>query len=237
MVGFDNWEVMTSGARPPLTSVDMNLDALGTEAGDSLLRDDGRPQALRRQAAALLAGRAGILRRRDRRRKRRTTMSRSSYAPIPFADVTIAGPFWRERLETVLTRTIPSQHAKLSEAGILESLKLPKPVPAAQDPAQQPQLHHAGVLGLGCRQVDRGGELRARPPARPRHRGEDRRHRRRPRKGAVARRLSQLLVQRARASRTAGPTCATITSSTTPATCSKARSPISARPASASSST
>ncbi len=38
VVGFDNWEVMTSGARPPLTSVDMNLDALGTEAGDSLLQ-------------------------------------------------------------------------------------------------------------------------------------------------------------------------------------------------------
>jgi LacI family transcriptional regulator len=38
VVGFDNWEVMTSGARPPLTSIDMNLDALGTEAGDSLLQ-------------------------------------------------------------------------------------------------------------------------------------------------------------------------------------------------------
>jgi LacI family transcriptional regulator len=38
VVGFDNWEVMTAGARPPLTSVDMNLDALGTEAGDSLLQ-------------------------------------------------------------------------------------------------------------------------------------------------------------------------------------------------------
>ncbi|RBP16224.1 LacI family transcriptional regulator [Roseiarcus fermentans] len=38
VVGFDNWEVMTSGARPPLTSVDMNLDALGTAAGDALLQ-------------------------------------------------------------------------------------------------------------------------------------------------------------------------------------------------------
>ena len=41
----------------------------------------------------------------------------------------MTGPFWRERLDTVLTRTIPSQHAKLKEAGILDSLKLPKPVP------------------------------------------------------------------------------------------------------------
>jgi DUF1680 family protein len=56
-------------------------------------------------------------------------MSSTRYAPIPFSDVTIAGPFWRERLETVLSRTIPSQHAKLEEAGILGSLKLPKPVP------------------------------------------------------------------------------------------------------------
>ena len=38
VVGFDNWEVMTAGARPPLTSVDMNLDALGAEAGHSLLQ-------------------------------------------------------------------------------------------------------------------------------------------------------------------------------------------------------
>jgi DUF1680 family protein len=57
------------------------------------------------------------------------TMSSTRYAPIPFSEVTIAGPFWRERLETVLQRTIPSQHAKLKEVGILESLKLPKPVP------------------------------------------------------------------------------------------------------------
>ncbi|RBP16225.1 hypothetical protein DFR50_106188 [Roseiarcus fermentans] len=56
-------------------------------------------------------------------------MSPSRYAPIPFADVRITGPFWRERLDTVLERTIPSQHAKLAEVGILASLALPKPVP------------------------------------------------------------------------------------------------------------
>jgi LacI family transcriptional regulator len=37
VVGFDNWEVMARGARPPLTSVDMNLDALGRAAGECLL--------------------------------------------------------------------------------------------------------------------------------------------------------------------------------------------------------
>jgi hypothetical protein len=56
-------------------------------------------------------------------------MKKGAYSPVPFADVRISGPFWRERLETVLTRSIPSQHAKLEEVGILGSLKLPKPVP------------------------------------------------------------------------------------------------------------
>ncbi len=37
VIGFDNWEVMTAGARPPLASIDMNLDALGAEAGGCLL--------------------------------------------------------------------------------------------------------------------------------------------------------------------------------------------------------
>jgi LacI family transcriptional regulator len=37
VVGFDNWEVIAEAARPPLTSVDMNLGALGREAGAALL--------------------------------------------------------------------------------------------------------------------------------------------------------------------------------------------------------
>ena len=40
----------------------------------------------------------------------------------------------RERLDTVLTRTIPSQHAKLEEYGMLESLKLPHPPPPLKIP-------------------------------------------------------------------------------------------------------
>jgi DUF1680 family protein len=61
-------------------------------------------------------------------------MTSQSYSPLPFADVAMTGPFWRERLETVLSRTIPSQHAKLEEVGILHSLKLPKPVPPLRIP-------------------------------------------------------------------------------------------------------
>lgn len=37
VVGFDNWNVMTDGARPMLSSVDMNLSELGHEAGRMLL--------------------------------------------------------------------------------------------------------------------------------------------------------------------------------------------------------
>lgn len=37
IVGFDNWGVMVTAARPPLTSIDMNLQALGREAGERLL--------------------------------------------------------------------------------------------------------------------------------------------------------------------------------------------------------
>lgn len=37
IVGFDNWDVIATAARPPLTSVDMNLRELGREAGARML--------------------------------------------------------------------------------------------------------------------------------------------------------------------------------------------------------
>lgn len=37
VVGFDNWEVLAEAARPPLTTVDMNLHDLGQEAARHLL--------------------------------------------------------------------------------------------------------------------------------------------------------------------------------------------------------
>jgi LacI family transcriptional regulator len=37
VVGFDNWEIVAAATRPPLTSVDMNLKALGREAGRIIL--------------------------------------------------------------------------------------------------------------------------------------------------------------------------------------------------------
>ncbi|HET9171363.1 MAG TPA: LacI family DNA-binding transcriptional regulator [Actinospica sp.] len=46
VVGFDNWDVMTEASRPPLTSVDMDLEGLGRQAAELLLSAiDGRPKA------------------------------------------------------------------------------------------------------------------------------------------------------------------------------------------------
>jgi LacI family transcriptional regulator len=37
VVGFDNWEIIAAQARPPLTTIDMNLHDLGREAAERLL--------------------------------------------------------------------------------------------------------------------------------------------------------------------------------------------------------
>jgi len=37
LVGYDNWEVIAAATRPPLTTVDMNLEGLGQAAADHLL--------------------------------------------------------------------------------------------------------------------------------------------------------------------------------------------------------
>ena len=61
----------------------------------------------------------------------------SQFEPVRFVDVKLEGEFWRERLETVLTRTIPSQHVQLGKHGILESLTLPNPPPPLRFPRNQ----------------------------------------------------------------------------------------------------
>jgi DUF1680 family protein len=58
----------------------------------------------------------------------------SDLQPVPFSGVTLTSPFWRERLEVVLSATIPSQWEKLRENGILDSLALPQPVPPLRIP-------------------------------------------------------------------------------------------------------
>ncbi|WP_307835134.1 substrate-binding domain-containing protein [Streptomyces adelaidensis] len=36
VMGFDNWQVLTAGSRPHLTSVDMNLEQVGRVAAQAL---------------------------------------------------------------------------------------------------------------------------------------------------------------------------------------------------------
>lgn len=61
----------------------------------------------------------------------------NKFKPVRFVDVALEGKFWHERLETVLTRTIPSQHVQLGKHGILESLTLPNPPPPLRFPRNQ----------------------------------------------------------------------------------------------------
>jgi uncharacterized protein len=56
------------------------------------------------------------------------------FSPVNFNDVTVTGDFWHERLDTVLTMTIPSQYEQLGENGILESLTIPSPPPPLRIP-------------------------------------------------------------------------------------------------------
>jgi DUF1680 family protein len=61
----------------------------------------------------------------------------SKFKPVRFVDVALEGEFWRERLETVLTRTIPSQHVQLGKHGILDALTLPNPPPPLRFPRNE----------------------------------------------------------------------------------------------------
>jgi LacI family transcriptional regulator len=46
VMGFDNWEILTTNARPPLTSVDMNLQEVGRAAARALFAAlDGSPRS------------------------------------------------------------------------------------------------------------------------------------------------------------------------------------------------
>ena len=51
------------------------------------------------------------------------------YSPVRFNEVKVEGAFWRERLDTVLTRTIPSQYRQLQLHHMLESLDVVQPPP------------------------------------------------------------------------------------------------------------
>jgi LacI family transcriptional regulator, galactose operon repressor len=56
VVGFDNWEAMALGARPPLTTVDTNIDQIGRVAAAHLLTlmDGGEPPRMTVVPASLV---------------------------------------------------------------------------------------------------------------------------------------------------------------------------------------
>jgi len=83
LVGFDNWEVMATASRPPLTTVDMNLNQLGHSAAQELLAAiDGRPShGLRLQPCQLVI-----------RESTSTSTASTSTASTPMASPTTASP-------------------------------------------------------------------------------------------------------------------------------------------------
>jgi LacI family transcriptional regulator len=56
VVGFDNWEIIATATRPALTTIDMNLPALGRQAGLDLLAmiEGGPPPVSRRLPCSLV---------------------------------------------------------------------------------------------------------------------------------------------------------------------------------------
>jgi LacI family transcriptional regulator len=61
VVGFDNWEAMALGARPPLTTVDANIDQIGRVAAAQLLTlmDGGEPPRMTVVPASLVVRDSG----------------------------------------------------------------------------------------------------------------------------------------------------------------------------------
>jgi LacI family transcriptional regulator len=44
LIGVDNWHALAENCRPPLTTIDLNLELVGRTAGELLLQAiDGRP--------------------------------------------------------------------------------------------------------------------------------------------------------------------------------------------------
>ena len=159
------------------------------------------------------------------------------YTPVNFTDVKLEGDFWRERLETVLTRTIPSQHRQLAAHGILESLTLPQPPP----PLRYPRNSHNFTVQVFW-DSDVGKWIEAASYALSHRRdavieATDRRDHRAGSPRRSCRTATSTAGTSAASRRSAGPTSATITNSTTPGICSRALSPTSRRPATVASST
>jgi len=62
VIGFDNWEALAANARPPLTSIDINLKHLGRVAAQRLFAAiDGEPRSGIEQLPCRLVTRSSTL--------------------------------------------------------------------------------------------------------------------------------------------------------------------------------
>lgn len=59
------------------------------------------------------------------------------YSPVTFTDVELTGAFWKERLDTVLARTIPSQYAQLEAHNMITALDVVQPPPPLTIPRRK----------------------------------------------------------------------------------------------------
>ena len=89
IVGFDNRDVMALAARPPLTSIDMNLRTLGREAGDRLIEMIAGKQlsGIRRRPCSLIVRQSTGAECTDRGQRGRKGLGMGRFAPVRFVDV------------------------------------------------------------------------------------------------------------------------------------------------------
>ncbi|HVY19669.1 MAG TPA: beta-L-arabinofuranosidase domain-containing protein [Bauldia sp.] len=91
----------------------------------------------------------------------------AQHTPVSFVTVSIEGDFWRERLETVLTRTIPAQHAAMEKAGVFESVVMAEAAGELRIPADDkgftPQIFWDAEIGLWLEAASYGLAYRRQP--------------------------------------------------------------------------
>jgi LacI family transcriptional regulator len=68
LVGYDNWEVIAAATRPPLTTIDMDLEGLGRAAAEHLLSLIGGMRSsgvIRRPCRLVIRSSSGVSALRD----------------------------------------------------------------------------------------------------------------------------------------------------------------------------
>ena len=167
VVGFDNWDVMVEAARPRLTSVDMNLYALGREAGRQIVRLIGGEAVqgvLRLPCTLVVRESCGATTGFRKAGAAECAATHPSTSPRSRSPATSGASGWRPCSAAPSRASTPSSKRE----GCSKALLVLDPPPPLRIPRRAERLHHADLLGQRHRQVDRGGELRAAPPPRRR---------------------------------------------------------------------